>query len=101
MDDGAVLDVMVKRPSVATLRSPLKDDLNLDEDLFSWPHPMSSGEALFVLDDAAERATRDIASRSRERVWVALAEMSIVAATISRLGTEARRQMIDDVEAQA
>jgi hypothetical protein len=53
-----------------------------------------------VVDDAAKQAARKVASWSHERVWVALAKMGFVAATIARLGEEARRQMIDDVEAQ-
>jgi hypothetical protein len=62
---------------------------------------MSLGEALFVEDDAAERDMKDAASRSCKRVWAALAKMGIVVTTIARLGEEARRQMIEDAEAQA
>jgi hypothetical protein len=62
---------------------------------------MSLGEALFVEDDAAEWDMKDATSRSCKRVWAALAKMGIVVATIARLGEESRRQMIDDVEAQA
>jgi hypothetical protein len=62
---------------------------------------MSLGEALFMVDDAAEWATKEVASCRHERVRPALAKMGIIAATIARLGKEARRQMIDDVEAQA
>jgi hypothetical protein len=47
------------------------------------------GEALFVVDDAAKQAARKVASWSHERVWVALAKMGFVAATIARLGEEA------------
>ena len=53
-----------------------------------------------MVDDAAERAMKEDASQSHERVRAALAKMGIVVAMIARLGEEARRQMIDDVEAQ-
>jgi hypothetical protein len=62
---------------------------------------MSLGEALFVVDDATEWAMKEVASWSHERVQASLAKMGIIASTIARLGEEARRQMIDDVEAQA
>jgi hypothetical protein len=60
---------------------------------------MSLGEALFVVDDTPEWAMKEVASCRHERVQPALAKMGIVATTIARLGKEARRQMIDDVEA--
>ena len=81
------------------LRSPLRDEPVLGGDRFSWPHPTSSGEVLFMVDDAAERATKEVASRSRKRVWAALAEMGVMAAMIARLGEEARHRMINDMEA--
>jgi hypothetical protein len=49
-------------------RLPLEDGLDLDEESFAWPHPMRSGEALFVVDDAAERAVREATSWGREGV---------------------------------
>ena len=36
----------------------LYEELELGDDFFIWPHPMNSGEALFVVDDVAERAMR-------------------------------------------
>jgi hypothetical protein len=59
------------------LPSPLKDEPILGRDLFT---------------------TKEVASRSYERVWVALTEMGIAVASISRLGKEAQRQMINDME---
>ena len=53
-----------------------EEDLKLDEDFFIWPHPTNSSEALFVVDDAAERAMRETASWSHEGVRAALSEMS-------------------------
>jgi hypothetical protein len=70
------------------MHSPLEDEPILGGDLFSWPHSMSLGEALFVEDDAAERDMKDAASRSCKRVWAALAKMGIVVAIIARLGEE-------------
>jgi hypothetical protein len=101
LGDGTVSGAMVMQPSIAALRSPPKDELYLGEDFFSWPHPTRSGEALFVVDDVAERVTTEVASRSHERVRAALTEMGVVATMIARLGAEARHQMIDDVDAQA
>ena len=77
----------------------LGDDLVLSGDIFSWPHPTSLGEVLFMVDDMAEQAMKEVASRSHERVQATLAEMGIIAAMITRLGEEARRQMINDMEA--
>ena len=53
-----------------------EEDLELGEDFFIWPHPTNSSEALFVVDDAAERAMRETASWSHEGVRAALSEMS-------------------------
>lgn len=83
------------------LCSPLVDGLDLGEDRLSWPHPMSSSESLFVVDDATERATREVASQSRERIQATLAEMGDAAAMVARLSAEAYHRMIDEVEVQA
>lgn len=64
------------------------DELDLVEALFSWPHPTSYSEALFMVDDVAERAVREVTTQSHERVQVALAEMGVVVATIAKLGVE-------------
>ena len=45
-----------------------EEDSELGEDFFMWPHLMNSDEALFVVDDVAERATREATSQSREGV---------------------------------
>ena len=37
-------------------------ELELGRDFFMWLHPSDSGEALFVVDDATERAMREVAS---------------------------------------
>ena len=50
------------------LRSPHGDEPVLCGDLFLWPHLMSSGNVLFVVDDVGERAVKEVASRSYERV---------------------------------
>ena len=71
------------------LRSPLGDDLVLGGDIFLWPHLTSSVEVLFVVDDMAEQATKEVTTQSRERVQLALAEMGIAATMITRLGKEA------------
>jgi hypothetical protein len=71
------------------MHSPHEDEPILGGDLFSWPDPTSLGEALFIEDDAAERATKEAASRGCKRVQAALAKMGIVVTTIARLGEEA------------
>jgi hypothetical protein len=53
-------------PSIVALHSPLYEELDIGEDTFMWPHPARSGEALFVVDDVAERARRKAASRGHE-----------------------------------
>ena len=68
LGDGAVLGASSGRASIVALCSPLVEELDLVEDLLSWPHPMNFGEALFVVDDVTERALRDVASQSRERI---------------------------------
>ena len=62
LGDSAALGMMARLPSVVARRSPLEEELDLGEDSFGWPHPMRPNEALFVVDDAAERATREVAS---------------------------------------
>ena len=64
-----------------------------------WPHHSNSDEAQFVLDDVAERATREAASRSHEGVQAALSKMGDAVAVIAQLGMEAQHQMIDEVVA--
>jgi len=32
------------------------------DDIFMWPHPTEPGKALFAVDDAYERTTRDLTS---------------------------------------
>ena len=62
LGDGAALGAMAWWASAVALCSPHVDELNLGEDLLSWPHLMNSGEALFVVDDATERAVREVSS---------------------------------------
>ena len=76
----------------------LADELDLGEDCLLWPHSMNSGEALFVVDNETERAMRQVASKSHERIQVTLAEMGDAATTVSTLSVEAYRRMIDEVE---
>ena len=54
LGDGAVLGASSGRASIVALCSPLTYELDLGEDLLSWPHPTNSGEALFMLDDVIE-----------------------------------------------
>lgn len=89
LGDGAISGAMVRQPSIVALRSPHEDKLDLGEDFFLWRHPMCFGEALFVVDDAVERAAREATSRSHESVRAALTEIGIMTATIAKLGTEA------------
>jgi hypothetical protein len=42
-----------------SVHSSREGDLELGEDVFIWPHPTKSSKALFVVDDMAERATRE------------------------------------------
>jgi acyl dehydratase len=76
---------------MVALRLPLEDGLDLGEDSFAWPHPMRSGEALFVVDDAAEQAAREVASRGREGVRTTLAKMGDAIAVVVQLDAEAQR----------
>jgi hypothetical protein len=39
-----------------------EEDLELGEDFFIWLHPTDPGKALFMVDDASERATGGAAS---------------------------------------
>jgi hypothetical protein len=98
LGDGTISGAMVRQPSIAALRSPPKDELDLGEDFFSWPHPTRSGEALFVVDDMAERVTREVTSWSHERVQAALTEMGIAATMIQETelaSAGAAREMAD------
>ena len=87
--DVAALGIVARLRSIAALRSPLDEGLDLGEDSFMWPHPMCSGEALFVMDDAAERAMGEVASQGHEGVEVTLAKMCDAIAMVSWLGMEA------------
>jgi hypothetical protein len=49
---------------------------------------MRSGEALFVVDDAAERAMREATSRGREGVRTTLAKMGDAISVVTWLDTE-------------
>ena len=62
LGDSAALGETTRWTSVVALRLPLVDELDLGEDLLLWPHSTNSGEALFVVDDAIERAMREVAS---------------------------------------
>ena len=62
-----------------------------------WPYPLRPGETLLMVDDAVERAVREVASKSRVGVQTALAKMGDAIAVVARLGAEARRQMTDEV----
>ena len=64
--DSAALVTMAGLPSIVALRSPLKEELDLGEDSFAWPHPMCPDKVLFVVDDAVELAMREVASQSHE-----------------------------------
>ena len=66
-----------------------EEDLEVGEDFFIWPHPMNSSEALFVVDDVAELATREAASRSYEGIWATLSKMGHTIILVAHLGTEA------------
>jgi hypothetical protein len=57
--------------------------------------------ALFMVDDVAERAVGEAASRSHEGVWATLSKLGEVATVVAWLGTEAQCQMIDEVVVQA
>ena len=59
------------------------------EVFFAWPHPTNSGEALFVVDDIAERATRKVFARSRKGVQASLDKMGDAVAAVPQLGAEA------------
>ena len=71
-----------------------EEEPNLGEDFLMWPHPMNSSEALFVVDDAAKRATREVASRSHEGVQATLAKMGDAVTAV------AWHQMTDNVMAK-
>ena len=88
---------MVGLHSIAALCSPLKEGLDLGKDSFARPHITCSGEALFVVDDMAERAAGEVASQGREGVKATLAEMCDAIAVVACLGMEAQHQMDDEV----
>ena len=71
--------------SIAALCSLLGERLDLDEDSFSWPHPMCSGEA----------------RRGHEEVKATLAEMCDAIAVVARLGMEVWCRMADKVVVRA
>ena len=54
LGDSAALRAMAGLPSMVALCSPLEEGLDLGEDSFACPHPTCSGQASFVVDDAAE-----------------------------------------------
>ena len=87
LGNGAALGAIGGWASAVALCSPLVDELDLGEDRLSWPHPTNSGEALFVVDDATERVTREVASQSCERIHATLAEMGVAAAMVARLSS--------------
>lgn len=62
LGDSAASRAMVGLPSMVTQCLSLEEGLDLGEDSFTWPHPMCSGEVLFVVDDVAKRAMREAAS---------------------------------------
>ena len=64
-------------------------ELELGGDFFMWPHPTNSGEVMFVVDDAVEQTTREVASRSREGLQVTLSKIGDAIAMITQLGMEA------------
>lgn len=59
------------------------------EDPFAWPHPADPHEALFVVDDIAERAAWASASQSHEGVLLTLSKLVDAAAVVTELGMEA------------
>jgi hypothetical protein len=48
-------------PTMSTV-SFCEEDSELGEDFFVWPHPTDPEKALFMVDDASKRATREAAS---------------------------------------
>ena len=76
-------------------------EFELGEDFFMWPHPVNFDEALFMVDDTAKRAMREVASWSLEGVWVALSKMGNAITMVAQLGVEALQRMTNEVAAQA
>jgi hypothetical protein len=101
LGDVAALGIVAELYSIAALRSPLKEGLDLDKHSFTWPHPVHFGEVLFVVDDVAERAMRKVASQGHEEVEATLAEMCDAIAMVTQLGTEAQHQMAVEVVIRA
>jgi hypothetical protein len=101
LGDIAVLGMVIGLPSIVALRSPLEGEFDLGKDSFTWSHPTCSSEALLMVDDAAKRVAREVASQGRKGVQTTLAKMSDMIVVVARLGTEARRQMTDEVAVQA
>jgi hypothetical protein len=66
-----------------------EEGLELDEGFFVWLHPIELDRALFMVDDVAERAMGEAASRSHEGVRVTLSKLGEVATMVAQLGTEA------------
>jgi hypothetical protein len=77
-----------------------EEDSDLGEDFFVWPHPTDPGKALFMVDDAFERAAGEAASQSREGVQETLSKLDDAIAVVAQLGTEAQCQMADEVVVQ-
>ena len=101
LGDVAAPGTVARLRSIVALRSPLGEGLDLGEDSFMWPHPVCSDEALIVVDDAAKRATGEVASRGREGVEAILAKMCDAIVVVARLGVEARHQMVGEVAVPA
>ena len=74
-------------PTMSALSSHALD-LELGEDVFIWPHPIEFGKALFMVDDATERAMGEATFQSHEGVRATLSKLGEAAATIVRLGVE-------------
>ena len=83
LGNSVVAGMMARFPSIVALRSPLEEELDLGEDSFIWPHPMRCDEALFVVDNAAERVMREATSQGYEVVRTTLAKMGDVIAVVA------------------
>ena len=84
------MEVISVEPSMSTF-SFRKEDLELGEDFFVWPHPMDSDKALFVVDGVAKRTVREAVSQSHEGVRETLFKLGDAVIMVARLGTEAQR----------
>lgn len=78
-----------------------EEELEQGEDFFMWPCTRNPHEALFVVDDAAERAAWDGISQSHGGVQTTLSKMDDALAHRGRPTrcAEAQQRMADEVVA--